>query len=66
MSQFVGALPLGSVGRIAFVAAVWLTARAGWRLGPIIVTGYLAWGVAIGLVLAARRWGGGDERMAAT
>lgn len=59
VSQFAGALPLGIVGTVAFTAAVWLTARAGWQLGSIIVTGYLAWGVAIGLVLALRRWLGG-------
>jgi len=56
VSQFASGLPLGITGTAAFTIAVWLAARAGWKLGPIIAVGYLVWGITIGLMLVLRRW----------
>lgn len=43
------------VANVFFIAVIWLAARAGWRLVPLLAVGYLAWGVALGLIIGARR-----------
>jgi hypothetical protein len=53
--QFTDTLPAGILGTVAFIAAVWLGARAGWRLLPMLGAGYAAWAVVLGLGLWLRQ-----------
>ena len=43
MSQFSLSLLLGVLPTLAFLITVWLAARAGMKLGPILLTGYSVW-----------------------
>ena len=45
MSEFSLNLLLGLLPTMAFLVAVWFAARAGMKLGPMILTGYGVWGV---------------------
>jgi len=45
VSQFSLSLLLGVLPTLAFLITVWLAARAGMKLVPIILTGYSVWGV---------------------
>ena len=55
VQQYTDALPMGLLSTLAFTVAVWLTARAGWKLWPMIGAGYGAWGVSLGIMLLIRR-----------
>jgi hypothetical protein len=44
---------------VLFVVVVWAASRAGWRLGPTIGAGYLAWGIGVAAILGIRRVVGG-------
>jgi len=44
VSQFSLSLLLGLLPTFAFLIAVWLSARAGMKLVPMILTGYGVWG----------------------
>ena len=43
MSQFSLSLLLGVLPTVAFLITVWLAARAGMKLVPMILTGYGVW-----------------------
>jgi hypothetical protein len=45
VSQFSLSLLLGLLPTLAFLVAVWLAARAGMKLAPMILTGYGVWAV---------------------
>ena len=45
VSQFSLSLLLSFFPTLAFVVTVWLAARAGMKLGPMIITGYSVWGI---------------------
>ena len=45
VSQFSLSLLLGVLPTLAFLVTVWLTARAGMKLVPILLTGYGVWAV---------------------
>jgi hypothetical protein len=45
MSQFSLSLLLGVLPTLAFLITVWLGARAGMKLAPMILTGYGVWAV---------------------
>ena len=45
VSKFSLSLLLGLFPTLAFLITVWLAARAGMKLGPMILTGYSVWGV---------------------
>ena len=45
VSQFSLSLLLGLFPTLAFLIMVWLAARAGMKLGPMIITGYIVWGM---------------------
>ena len=45
VSQFSLSLMLGLLPTFAFLVAVWLAARAGMKLVPILLTGYGVWAV---------------------
>jgi hypothetical protein len=54
LRQYTDTLPIGIVGTVAFIVAVWLAARAGWRLLPMLAVGYAAWAAALGLLFGLR------------
>ena len=54
MSQFSLSLLLGVLPTVAFLITVWLAARAGMKLGPILLTGYGVWAVGAGLLYLLR------------
>ena len=45
VSQFTLSLLLGLLPTLALLVAVWLAARAGMKLAPMILTGYGVWAV---------------------
>lgn len=45
--NFIRSMVVGVTGTLIWLLAVWAAARRGWRLPRLLVTGYLAWGVAI-------------------
>jgi hypothetical protein len=45
--EFTGSMVIGVLATLACVVGMWLAARAGWRLVPIIAAGYLAWGTVL-------------------
>jgi hypothetical protein len=45
VSQFTLSLLLGLLPTLGFLVAVWLAARAGMKLAPMILTGYGVWAV---------------------
>jgi hypothetical protein len=55
MEQFGLGMLLGIVPSIGFIATSWLAARAGLKLLPILLVGYGAWGVGVGLIWLLRR-----------
>lgn len=54
VEQFTRSMVIGIVPTIAFVIAVWLAARAGLKLVPILVTGYGVWGLVLALVIGVK------------
>jgi hypothetical protein len=49
-NMFLGVLPT-----LGFLIVAWVAARAGWRLGPIIISGYAAWGAGLLLLVTIKR-----------
>jgi hypothetical protein len=58
MQQFTGALFINIWPTIGFLLVVWLAARAGWGLVPMIAAGYIAWGIGLGVILLLRQMAG--------
>ena len=54
VAEFNGSMLIGIWPTIGFLVAAWLAARAGWRLGPILLAGYAAWGVGLGVLFGVR------------
>jgi hypothetical protein len=54
IADFNGSLFLSVWPTVGFLAAAWLAARAGWRLVPILLAGYAAWGAGLGLLFGIR------------
>ncbi|NWG16567.1 MAG: hypothetical protein HXY41_08025 [Chloroflexi bacterium] len=55
MMSFTEALLINIWPTIIFLIIAWLAARAGWGLLPILVAGYLGWGISLGLILFVRQ-----------
>jgi hypothetical protein len=53
--QFTQSLVFGIIPTVAFAVAAWLAARAGLKLGAIIVVGYATWGVVLLVVMSIKR-----------
>jgi hypothetical protein len=51
VTNFVEGLLVTMIANIFFVVAIWIAARAQWSLVPMLIVGYAAWGVVLGLLL---------------
>lgn len=49
MQAFSRSLLVGIIPTLGFLIAAWLGARAGLKIGPILLLGYGVWGAGIGL-----------------
>jgi hypothetical protein len=58
VSSFSQNLFLGILPTMGFLFCAWMTARAGWRLGPILVTSYTAWGAGLLLLMVIKQFFG--------
>jgi len=56
MTQFTSSMVIGIIPTVAFVLAIWLASRAGFRLIPMIAAGYFSWGVTLLGMLMFRRF----------
>ena len=56
MSSFAQNLFFSILPTVAFVIAIWLAARAGYKLLPLLGIGYAVWAIGSGLMLILRRW----------
>ncbi|NLE53252.1 MAG: hypothetical protein GX613_17785 [Chloroflexi bacterium] len=54
LTDFAGSLLVGVIATLIFAVALWLAARAGLGLVPMLATAYLAWAAALGVYLALR------------
>ena len=54
ISTFTKSMFLGFLPTLAFIVAVWLAARAGMKLGPMILTGYGVWALGAGILYLFR------------
>ncbi len=54
MEGFSRSLVVGILPTIAFLVAAWLSAKAGLKLIPTLLIGYLVWGVGVGLTFFYR------------
>ena len=55
VEQFSRSLILGIIPTAAFTVALWVGARLGMKLLPMIVFGYAVWGATLALLLGLRR-----------
>ena len=55
MKDFTTGLLMGIIPTIGFLLAAWLSSRAGLKLVPLLLVGYIVWGVLLGLILILRR-----------
>jgi hypothetical protein len=56
VTEFSLGLLLGGIPTLLFLIAIWLAARAGLKLGPLLFVGYGVWGLALLALLGLRRW----------
>jgi len=54
-TQFSLGMLLGVFPTVAFLVAAWLAARAGLKLGPIILIGYGVWVVGLALLISTKQ-----------
>ena len=55
MKDFSVGLLMGIIPTIGFLLAAWLSSRAGLKLIPLLLVGYVVWGVLLGLIFILRR-----------
>jgi len=55
VAQFSRGLLIGLIPTVGFMVTVWLAARAGMKLAPILLAGYGAWGLVLVVVVALRK-----------
>lgn len=58
MVKFNQGMLIGVLPTLGFLVAVWLAARAGLKLIPMLVVGYAVWGVGVGFIALLRRFAG--------
>jgi hypothetical protein len=52
--QFSEVLMISLPATFAFATVAWITSRAGWGLAPMIVAGYVGWGITLLICMAFR------------
>lgn len=55
MKDFSKGLLFGIIPTIGFLFAVWFASRAGLKLVPLLMVGYVVWGVLLGVIVMLRR-----------
>ena len=50
VSEFSRSMLIGIWPTVGFLVVIWLTARAGWRLIPMLAAGYAAWLLGLGVL----------------
>ena len=55
MNAITSGLIIGIIPSVIFLISVWIGSRFGLRLVPLLITGYLSWGLALGVILILRR-----------
>lgn len=55
MAQFTQAILINIWPTVVFIIIVWLAARAGWSLMPMLIGGYVGWGVSLGLTFLVKQ-----------
>ena len=55
VSQFVLGMLFGIMPTVGFIATTWMTVRAGVKLVPTIVLGYVAWAIGAAILIGLRR-----------
>jgi hypothetical protein len=58
VTQFTRGMVSGIIPTLAFTLAIWLGARAGLRLIPLIGVGYSAWGATLAVMLLIQKVSG--------
>ena len=53
--RFTESMLVGVGATVIFMGAVWLAARAGWGLVPMLLSGYLAWGLTLAVIFGLRQ-----------
>ena len=54
-TQFSLSMIFGFIPTFFFMVAAWLAARAGWKLGGILIAGYGTWAVGAGILYVLRQ-----------
>jgi hypothetical protein len=55
VEKFTDGLVVGIIPTFAFAVAIWLAARAGFKLAPILFIGYAVWAATLLTILGLRR-----------
>lgn len=55
VTRFTSGMVVGILPSLGFLVVVWLASRAGLRLAPMILLGYAAWGIGLGVLFLVRR-----------
>jgi hypothetical protein len=55
VAQFSRGLLVGLIPTIGFMVSVWLTARIGLKLAPMLLIGYGVWGIVLTVVVLSRK-----------
>jgi len=55
MTEFTASMLWGVVPMLVFLVIVWLTARAGLKLGPMLGIGYGAWAVGVVILVGLKK-----------
>ena len=56
ISRFNFSMLLSFLPTMTFVIAIWLAARAGMKLVPMLGSGYAVWAIGAALLVFLRRW----------
>lgn len=56
VSQFALGLLFSLLSTLAFAITLFLTARAGFKLAPMLATSYAVWGVGTAILFLLKRW----------
>ncbi|MBE2270446.1 MAG: hypothetical protein IAE80_19575 [Anaerolinea sp.] len=59
MVQFIESLIIGLIPTFVFLIVAYIAARAGWQVAPLIVAGYVGWGVTLLILLFVQSQLGG-------